>query len=305
MEYFAIVNTIWIMGVQERFLFITSIFMNNIRGDNIMKKITIIWLLFMLTILTGCSNANQSNNAKNPRPALTKAQINEIITAATESVIVDVDFSQIPKPDPAQQKEINERMRYLGENLKGKVTIENRKIIVARVNGEPITASDWYWKNTNKIVQAKYKNKSIPSNTEILNDLIETKVISSTARSLGLYPPKEQAKAYIDDQRKYMENLQPEEITILIQAWGISEEEYFLLMEDVYADSLAKINWGVYLDKYENNTPDNEQGYAVKSPSWIDDDKIKPLVEKAEVQVTSEGHQLGISFNDKDKGVNL
>ncbi len=136
----------------------------------------------------------------------------------------------------------------------------------------------------------------MPSDAEILNDLIETKVISSTARSLGIYPPGDQVEAYIADQQKYMEVLKPEEITVLIQAWGISEEEYFLIMEDRFTDSLAKINWGVYLEKYEGEAPEGEQGYVSKSPSWIGDDKIKPLLEKAKVEITWEGRQLGISY---------
>lgn len=261
-----------------------------------MRKLVIILLLFIITILTGCSNIRESNNFEDSKQRLTKTQVDEIIKAATESVIVDVDFSQISKPNPVQQREMNERMRGLGEQLKEKVTIENKKIIVARVNGETITASDWYWEKTNKIIQAEYNNKSIPSGTEILNDLIETKVISSTARNLGIYPPEEQVKAYIADQQKYMEILKPEEMTTLIQAWGISEEDYFLLMEDRFADSLAKINWGVYLEKYEDDAQEDEQGYVAKNPSWIDDDRIKPLLEKAKVEVTSEGRQLGISY---------
>lgn len=261
-----------------------------------MRKLVIILLLFIITILSGCSNFRESSNFKDPQQPLTKAQVDEIITTATDSIIVDVDYSQISKPDPVQQTEINERMHSLGDKLKGKVTIENRNIVVARVNGETITVLDWYWKKTNKIIQAKNNNKSIPSNAEILNDLIETKVISSTARSLGIYPPEDQIKAYIADQQKCMEILKPEEITILIQAWGISEDEYFLLMEDRFADSLAKINWGVYLGKYEDEAQEDEQGYVSKSPYWIDDDKIKPLLEKAKVEVTSEGRQLGISY---------
>lgn len=261
-----------------------------------MRKLVIILLLFIITILSGCSNVHESNNFEDSKQPLTKAQVDEIITAATESIIVDVDYSQISKPDSVQQTEINERMRCLGEKLKGKVTIENINIVVARVNRENITASDWYWEKINNTLQAEYNNKSLPSDAEILNDLIETKVISSTARSLGIYPPDDQVKAYIADQQKYMEILKPEEITILIRAWGISEEDYFLLMEDRFADSLAKINWGVYLEKYEDEAQEDEQGYVAKSPSWIDDDRIKPLLEKAKVEVTSEGRQWGIDI---------
>ena len=137
----------------------------------------------MITILNACSNGRESNNFEDSQQPLTKAQIDEIITAATESAIVDIDFSQISKPDPVQQTEINERMHCLGEKLKGKVTIENRDIVVARVNGETITASNWYWEKINKILQAEFNNKSIPSDAEILNDLIETKVISSAAEA--------------------------------------------------------------------------------------------------------------------------
>ena len=265
-----------------------------------MRKLVIILLLFMITILNACSNGRESNNFEDSQQPLTKAQIDEIITAATESAIVDIDFSQISKPDPVQQTEINERMHCLGEKLKGKVTIENRDIVVARVNGETITASNWYWEKINKILQAEFNNKSIPSDAEILNDLIETKVISSAARSLGIYPPESQIRAYIADQQKYMEILKPEEITILIQAWGISEEEYFLLMENRFADSLAKINWGVYLEKYEDEAQEDEQGYVAKSFTWIGDDRIKPLLEKAQVEITSEGRQLGISYPAPD-----
>jgi hypothetical protein len=266
-----------------------------------MKKLVIILLLFMITILNACSDVRESNNFEDSQQPLTKTQIDEIIAAATESVIVDVDFSQISKPNPVQQTEINERMHCLGEKLKGKVTIENRNIVVARVNGETITASNWYWEKINKILQAEINNnKSIPSDAEILNDLIETKVISSTARSLGIYPPEAQIKAYIADQQKYIEILKPEEITVLIQAWGISEEDYFLLMENRFADSLAKINWGVYLQKYEDEAQEDEQGYVAKSFSRIGDDRIKPLVEKAKVEITSEGRQLGISYPAPD-----
>ncbi len=60
-----------------------------------------------------------------------------------------------------------------------------------------------------------------------------------------------------------------------------------------FIDSLAKANWGVYLQKY---LQEEEQGYAVKSPLWIDDDKIISLLEQAEVVVTPEGRQLGISY---------
>ncbi len=126
-----------------------------------MKKIVIVLLLFIIIILNGCSNVDESNNIKDSRQPLTRAQVDEIITTATKSIIVDVDYSQISKPDAVQQTEINERMRRLGENLKGKVTIENKNMVVARVNGETISASDWYWEKINNTLQAEYNNKSM------------------------------------------------------------------------------------------------------------------------------------------------
>lgn len=259
-----------------------------------MRRSIIIGLLFIITVFSGCSNINESNQTQDTAQPLTQAQINEIITAATESLIVDVDLSSITKPDPAQQAEINQRMKSLGEMCKGTVTIENKDMVIARVNGEPITASDWYWEKNNKTVQAEYKQEPVPSDEEIFDRLIQVKAITGTARNLGLYPPEEQVKAYIADQRKYMDQLQPEEIIILMKSWDISEEEYFLLMEDRFADSLAKVNWGVYLNKYGELKDD--QGYVVKSPLWIDNDTILPLLEEMKVEITSEGRQLGISY---------
>lgn len=260
-----------------------------------MRNTIIIWLLFMIMILTGCSNLHESNKIKDTDQPLTRSQINEIISVTNESLIKEIDLSQVTKTDPTIQADINEKMRHLGENFKGKVTIENTNIVIARVNGESITASDWYYEKNWEIGKAENRNKRIPSNEEIFNNLIKAKVISSTARKLGLYPPEDQVNAYIADQRKIMEQLKPEEITVLLNTWNISEEEYLLLMKDRFTDSLAKVNWLIYLEKYGDNQED-VQGYMVKSPPGIDDDKIMSLLEEAEVELTSEGYQLGINY---------
>jgi hypothetical protein len=257
-----------------------------------MRNTILIWLLLTVTILTGCTNSQQSNNIKDIDKPLTQSQINEIIATSNEGLIKDIDLSEVTKPDPDQQAEINQKMRSLGEKLKGKVTIENTNIVVARVNGEAVTAADWYFEKNWEAGKAENKNEPAPSNEKIFNNLLKLKVVSSTARKLGLYPPDDQINAYMADQRKYMEKLRLEEITVLLKAWNISEEEYFLLMEDRFIDSLAKANWGVYLQKY---LQEEEQGYAEKSPLWIDD-KIISLLEQAEVVVTPEGRQLGISY---------
>jgi len=260
-----------------------------------MRNTILIWLLLMVTILTGCTNSQQSNNIKDIDKPLTQSQISEIIAATNEGLIKDIDFSKVIKPDPDQQAEINQKMRNLGEKLKGKVTIENTNIVIARVNGEAVTAADWYYEKNWQAGKAENKNEPAPSNEEIFNNLLKVKVVSSTARKLGLYPPKEQINAYIADQRKYMEKLRPEEITVLLKAWNISEQEYFLLMEVRFIDSLAKANWSVYLQKY-GDLQEDKQGYIVKSPLWVDDDKIMSLLEEPEVEVTPEGRQLGITY---------
>ncbi|MEN6325231.1 MAG: hypothetical protein ABFD18_03340 [Syntrophomonas sp.] len=250
-----------------------------------MRKLFIICLLSMITILTGCSNLQESNKIKDTDQALTQSQIEEIIKATNDSLIPEMDLSQVTKPDPVQQAESNEIMRQLGEKYKGKATIENTNIVVARINGEIVTATDWYFERIRV-------NERVPSNKEIFEDLIEDKVIISEARNLGLYPPEDQIEAYIADQRKYMEI---EEIAVLLKAWDISEEEYFLLMRDRFTNSLAKANWNTYFEKY-GDLQEDEQGYIEKSPLWIDDDKINSLIEEVKVEVTSEGRQLGISY---------
>ena len=67
-------------------------------------------------------------------------------------------------------------------------------------------------------------------------------------------------------------------------------------MADCHADSLAKINWGVYLRQYGNEVQDKEEGYTAQSPSWIDADKTAPLIAKAVVEITPEGRMLGLSY---------
>ncbi|MEA1961003.1 MAG: hypothetical protein U9N81_06965 [Bacillota bacterium] len=259
-----------------------------------MRNTIIIWLLFTITILSGCSNANPSNEITDTAQPLTRSQIDEIITATNGSMIQEIDFSQVTKSDPAQQADMNEKMRHLGEKLNGKVTIENTNIVIARVNGEAITASDWYFEKSWEVGKAETRNKRIPSDKELFNNLIKAKAISSTARSLGLYPPEDQVNAYMADQRKCLEELKPEELTVLLNTWSVSEEEYLLLMRDCYTDSLANVNWHIYLEKYEDHQED-VQKYTVKNPQKIYDDKIMKLVEEAEVEVTSEGYRLGIS----------
>ncbi len=188
-----------------------------------MRNTILIWLLLMVTILTGCTNSQQANNIK--EKPLTHSQINEIIATSNEGLIKDIDLSEVTKPDPDQQAEINQKMRNLGEKLKGKVTIENTNIVIARVNGEAVTAADWYFEKNWEAGKAENKNEPAPSNEEIFNNLLKLKVVSSTARKLGLYPPDNQINAYMDDQRKYMEKLRLEENTVLLKAWNISEEE--------------------------------------------------------------------------------
>lgn len=259
------------------------------------RNTIIIGLLFLITMLTACSNSNESGQSKDTVQALNRSQIDEIIKATNESLIKEIDYSHLTKPGPAQQTEFNEKMGHLGAKLKGKVTIENTSIVIARVNGETITASDWYFEKASETLRAESHNKSIPSDKEIFSNLIREKVINSTASKLGLYPPENQIDTYIADQRKYMDKVKPEEITVLLKAWGISEEEYFLIMRDRFTNSLAKANWGIYLEKYRDS-PEEQQGYVAKSPLWIDDDKIKPLLDEAKVEVTSEGRHLGISY---------
>jgi hypothetical protein len=44
-----------------------------------MRNTILIWLLLTVTILTGCTNSQQSNNIKDIDKPLTQSQINEIL----------------------------------------------------------------------------------------------------------------------------------------------------------------------------------------------------------------------------------
>ncbi len=260
------------------------------------NTIIFVFCLVIITVtLSGCSQ--QSNNIIDIDKPLTQSQIDEIITLTNEGLIKDIDYSKVTRPDAEEQAKINNNCRNLGEKLKGNVTVENNTIIIARVNGEAVILSDWYYEIFSEITKAENRNKPVPSDEEIFNNLLIIKTISSTARKLGLYPPENQINIYLADQQKCMDQLRLEEIIVLLEAWDISEEEYFLLMKDHFADSLAKANWGVYLDKY-SDIPEKEEGYAVKSPLWIDEEIIEPLLENAKVELTEKGLQLGISYDE-------
>lgn len=251
-------------------------------------------LIIMAMTLPGCSDSKQSNNIIDIDKPLTQSQIDEIITLTNEGLIKDIDYSTVTKPDPEEQAVLNKKFRNLGEKLKGRVTVENTTIIIAWVDGEAITLSDWYYEKYWESGKAENKIQPVPPDEEIFSNLLKTKTISSTARRLGLYPFEEQVNTYLANQKKCMAQLKPEEIAVLLEAWNISEDEYFLLMEYRFADSLAKANWRVYLDTY-SDIPEKEEGYAVKIPLAIDD-ITETLLETVKVDLTPEGRQLGINY---------
>ncbi len=256
-----------------------------------MKNIIVfVFCLVIIAItLSGCSQ--QSNNKIDIDKQLTQSQIDEIISLTNEGLIKDIDYSKVTRPDPEEQAKINNKCRNLGESLKGRVTIENMAIIIAHINGEAVTLSEWHYEKISEITKSENMNKPVPSDEEIFNNLLKIKTISSTARKLGLYPPVDQINTYLADQKKCMAMMELEEIAVLLDAWDISEEEYLLLMEDRFADNLAKTNWGIYFDKY-SNISEKEAGYLAKSPLWIDENIIEPLLENAKVELTPEGRQL-------------
>lgn len=258
-----------------------------------MKRYVVLVLLLVMA-LSGCSAAKTSGGSDEVVKPLSQPEIQAIIRKTNKSLIGNV-LLQSDRLSPAEQARTNEMMQKLGKALKDKATVANQSVILARVDGEPLTASDWYYRKGWEIAKAENRARPVPSDREILNELIEIKAISSAARRLGLYPPADQIEAYVTDQRRIMNAVKPEEIYVMLDAWGISEEEYYELMKGIWTDSLARTNWCFYLDKYVLPQAPKESREA--DPNEFCNNQAARLREKAKVEITPAGHDLGLRLN--------
>ncbi len=196
-------------------------------------------------------------------------------------------------------EQINSDEIYLkwGETLKDNVTVSNSENIVAIVNGENISLNEWNYNKISDTGRAKNFGEAVPSDQQILDTLIKNKVIVSTAKQQGLYPNEEEINSYISEQRQIMAKEQPQDVYNLIKGWGISEEEFFSIMKDIWGDSIARLNWYEALGK---NSPQKENettgDYRIRLEE-IYNDEVTGLVESSNIEITNQGILLGLSYS--------
>lgn len=251
----------------------------------------VVSVLLLVVVLSGCSAAKTSAGSDKAVKPLSQAEIQAIIRETNKSLIGNV-LSPDDKPSPAEQARANEMMQKLGKALKDKATVDNRSVILARVDGEALTAFDWYYRKGWEMGKAENSARPVSSDREILDELIEIKAITSAARQLGLYPPVAQIEAYVADQRRIMNAVKPEEIFVMLDAWGISEEEYYELMKGVWTDSLARTNWCFYMKKHV--LPHAPKESSVTDVNELYNNQAARLREKAKVEITPAGRALGL-----------
>lgn len=196
-----------------------------------------------------------------------------------------------------EQIKRNEIHQRLGEALKDNVTVSNSENIVAIVNGENISVNEWNYYKIWDTEKVKNFGEVVPSDQQILDSLVKNKVIVSAAKQQGLYPNEEEINSYISEQRQIMAKERPQDVYNLIKGWGISEEEYFSIMKDIWGDSIARLNW---YDALRKNSPqkgnETTEDYMIRLKK-IYNDEVASLVEKPNIEITNQGMLLGLSYS--------
>lgn len=138
-----------------------------------------------------------------------------------------------------------EHLYQEGLAYNGMVTEPNERLILMHVDSEPVFLSDWYYYEARDKSQAAAHGNRLPGKKDILHHLIGRKASVAAARKAGFYPSKAYMKAYINDQKRIVKNnsdarkLQQ----ALLDGWEIDEAHYFEIMKNIWADSLAILNW--------------------------------------------------------------
>lgn len=126
-------------------------------------------------------------------------------------------------------------------------------LLLPIVNDEIITSNEYYYNITWEILRAPNFGLPEPSTKEILEDLVDRKLIVADAKKRGIYPDQKTIDAYLEEQKHMFRSEDFEIYTLeaLLKGWGISAEEYYKYMTDIWADSIAVGNWEqeVIMDK--------------------------------------------------------
>ncbi|MDD2586787.1 MAG: hypothetical protein PHT79_09795 [Syntrophomonadaceae bacterium] len=204
---------------------------------------------------------------------------------------INIDFifktaNNIKNTACSQAEDIKYVIQYYehGKRLKNLVTFDNNKVILAYVNNEPISLSDFNW------VQNDPGQKH--STQRVFKCLADWKIQAAAARALNLYPDKIEILQCLENEKQYLMN--NKYFKAALKGWGISFDEYVEITKGQMKDKLAIGKWQAHL--YDNvipKLPDDKSPSLDEAPAFFVEEAIKEYG-GLDVRIIEAGEELGL-----------
>ena len=186
----------------------------------------------------------------------------------------------------SQAEDIKYVIQYYehGKRLKNLVTFDNNKVILAYVNNEPISLSDF------NLVQNDPGQKH--STQGVFKYLVDWKIQAAAARALNLYPDKTEILQCRENEKQYLMN--NKYFKAALKGWGISFDEYVEITMGQMKDKLAIGKWQAHL--YDNvipKLPDEKSPSLDEAPAFFVEEAIREYGD-LDIQITKAGKKIGL-----------
>ena len=216
--------------------------------------------------------------------------------------VVELPLDQILNPeeipDVINRSDSAEMSYKLGEAYKeAGLAINNKELVIAYVNEEPITFNEFAHMKAFDEVAAYNFTSAVPTEEQIFYKLVLRKIKVIEARRQNLYPSDLEISDYIKEQKELMaqEDVSAD-MESLLKGWGISEDEYFSLMRGIWADLIAadKLTEKNVVPRYvqaDTAEEDIRNNYSI----YLEyEQELLSLYGQAKITITNEGYARGI-----------
>lgn len=197
------------------------------------------------------------------------------------------DFSQTINSIQEEQA-----FKQLGEALKTKLTPDNSKVILIKVNSEPVNLNEWNYQLTARVGRARNFDLEMPSPHDVLNMVIISKAVVSEAKQKGIYPSESAIDQYVAEQARILNEEKPESYLQLVKATGLSQNEFFEIMKVIWADSLAKQKYSQhFLESIARSENESEKEYMNRAEKLYNE-HVSYLVANSDIEYSERGKEL-------------
>ncbi len=212
------------------------------------------------------------------------------ITLNNESTIADT-FKNLFIGQEADKTEYSAFVE-LGKDLKDEISFDEGEQVIFSVNGEFVTLNEWKY---NKVFEdGKSKNFGIKSLSaeQMMDELIERKMLISEAKRLRVYPSSKEVAAYVKEQAAFLKEPQ---LMAVLQGWEISEEQYLEFLSPIWADSIAISNWEKTVIEAQPHFDNSKPWDAYKEEyDKLYQSEITKLEASLQIEMTGLGRELGL-----------